>query len=223
MFSVGMNNDVRVLVMEQGLGLTHDLTMACRHSGVSVLGPVRDLAEALAAASEVPVDVLAIELGVSAGQSIHEVSQALGGIRVLAVTDEPDPEVGATVVAAGACGLIARTTDKRAVPDTFRRAAAGELILPATHLAALVDLVRVSKLGRVDGDKMEALTRREREVLALLADGHSTQEVSAALSISVMTVQSHVKNVLAKLGVHSKVEAIRVAWRSGALAIPMGA
>jgi len=145
-----------------------------------------------------------------------------GGGRVLVVTDERDPEVGATVSAAGACGLMARTSDERTVPDTLRRAAAGELILPATHLSALVDLVRVSKLGHRDG-AIDALTRREREVLALLADGRTTQEVSEALSISVLTVQSHVKNVLAKLGVHSKVEAIRVAWRSGALTVPLGA
>jgi DNA-binding CsgD family transcriptional regulator len=105
----------------------------------------------------------------------------------------------------------------------LRRAAAGELILPASHLAALVDLVRVSRLEPNDGARLEALTRREREVLALLADGHTTQEVSDALSISVMTVQSHVKNVLAKLGVHSKVEAIRFAWRSGALTMPASA
>jgi NarL family two-component system response regulator LiaR len=83
--------------------------------------------------------------------------------------------------------------------------------------------VRVSKLDRSAGAKVDALTRREREVLALLADGQTTQEVADALSISVMTVQSHVKNVLAKLGVHSKVEAIRFAWRSGALSMPMGA
>jgi DNA-binding NarL/FixJ family response regulator len=220
---VGMDIDVRVLVMERGLGLTHDLTLACRHAGVSVLGPVRDAAEAQAAAADVPVDVLVIELSGPSIQAIREITQALGGVRVLVVTDELDPEVGASVIAAGACGLMARTGDQRTVPDTIRRAAAGELILPATHLAALVDLVRVSKLGQGDGKKIDALTRREREVLALLADGRSTQEVSEALSISVLTVQSHVKNVLAKLGVHSKVEAIRVAWRSGALAMPLGA
>jgi DNA-binding NarL/FixJ family response regulator len=130
------------------------------------------------------------------------------------------------VIAAGAAGLIARRLDgphPRVVSDLLRRAAAGELILPATHLTALVDLVRVSKLDRSAGAKVDALTRREREVLALLADGQTTQEVADALSISVMTVQSHVKNVLAKLGVHSKVEAIRFAWRSGALSMPMGA
>jgi DNA-binding NarL/FixJ family response regulator len=215
-----MNIDVRVLVMERGLGLTHDLSLACRHTGVSVLGPVRDVAEAEVAAAQVPVDVLAVELSGPSIPVLRDAAAALGGVRILAVSEELDPEVGASVIAAGAAGLMARSSDERAVPDLLRRAAAGELILPATHLAALVDLVRVSRLDAHDGARIDALTRREREVLALLADGRTTQEVSDALSISVMTVQSHVKNVLAKLGVHSKVEAIRFAWRSGALSMP---
>jgi two-component system, NarL family, response regulator DevR len=220
---VGMNADVRVLVLERGLGLTHELSLACRHSGVSVLGPVRDVSEAGATVADLPVDVLVIEL---AGPSIHVVGDAaaaLGGVRILAVSEELDPELGASVIAAGAAGLMARSTHERAVPDLLRRAASGELILPATHLAALVDQVRVSSVDANDGARIDSLTRREREVLALLADGHTTQDVSDALSISVMTVQSHVKNVLAKLGVHSKVEAIRFAWRSGALTMPASA
>ena len=218
-----MDADVRVLVMERGLGLTHDLTYACRHASLSVLGPVRDVAEAEAATAEVPVDVLVVDLDGPSVDVIRDASSALAGVRILAVSEEVDPGVGASVIAAGAAGLMARSVDERTVPDLLRRAAAGELILPATHLAALVDLVRVSRLGPVDGARLDALTRREREVLALLADGHTTQEVSDALSISVMTVQSHVKNVLAKLGVHSKVEAIRFAWRSGALTMPASA
>jgi DNA-binding NarL/FixJ family response regulator len=218
-----MDTNVRVLVLEQGVGLTHDLTFACRHSGVSVLGPVRDVAEAQVAASEIAVDVLALELTGPSVQIVRDVNDALGGVRVLVVTEELDPEVGASVIAAGAAGLMGRSDDERTVPDLLRRAAAGELILPAAHLAALVELVRVSKLDAGDGARIDALTRREREVLALLADGHTTQEVSEALSISIMTVQSHVKNVLAKLGVHSKVEAIRFAWRSGALTMPASA
>ena len=116
--------------MERGLGLTHDLSLACRHTGVSVLGPVRDVAEAEVAAAEVPVDVLAVELS---GPSIHvlrDAAAALGGVRILAVSEELDPEVGASVIAAGAAGIMARSTDERAVPDLLRRAAAGELILP---------------------------------------------------------------------------------------------
>ena len=81
-------------------------------------------------------------------------------------TDELDPEVGAAVIAAGAAGVMVRTDDERTVPDTLRRAAAGELILPAAHLAALVELVRASRFDQ-EGSGSDSLTRREREVLAL--------------------------------------------------------
>ena len=218
-----MEPDVHVLVLERGLALTHDFTVACRRSNISVLGPVRDVEEARIAASSMPVDVLLVELEGPSVQILRDAVAALSRVHIVAVDGSMDPEVGALVIAAGAAGLMARSNDERSVPAVLRRAAAGELILPAAHLAALVDLVRVSRLDRGDGSRVQALTRREREVLALLANGRSTAEVAAALSISVMTVQSHVKNVLAKLGVHSKVEAIRFAWRSGALSLPVGA
>jgi DNA-binding NarL/FixJ family response regulator len=223
MLHAGMNADIRVLVLEQGSSLTHDLTMACRRAGVFVLGPVRDVQEAQIAALEMSVDVLAIELSGASAHTVREAAEALGGVRILAATDDLDPEVGASVIAAGGTGLLPRNGSIATLVDALRRAAAGELVLPDTHLAALVDLVRVQRFDRGDASKLATLTRREREVLALLADGRTTGEVAIALSISVMTVQSHVKNVLAKLGVHSKVEAIRSAWRAGAIALPAGA
>jgi len=59
-------------------------------------------------------------------------------------------------------------------------------------------------------------------VLRLIAEGVGTSEVARALGIAPATVQSHVKNLLAKLGVHSKVEAARVAWRVGIAGVPAG-
>ena len=67
--------------------------------------------------------------------------------------------------------------------------------------------------GGADG--LRSLTPREREILQTLAGGASTAEVAEAFGISPLTVQSHVKNILAKLGVHSKVDAVRIAWRHG--------
>jgi DNA-binding CsgD family transcriptional regulator len=77
--------------------------------------------------------------------------------------------------------------------------------------------------GGSTADHLDALTAREFEVLQLLANGSTTGEIARLLQISPMTVQSHVKNVLAKLGVHSKVEAVRLAWRAGAIATPASA
>jgi DNA-binding CsgD family transcriptional regulator len=84
----------------------------------------------------------------------------------------------------------------------------------------LVDRLRSVRADLNGATNLDSLTVRELEVLRLLSDGRSTFEIAALLGISPMTVQSHVKNVLAKLGVHSKVEAVRLAWRFGACASP---
>jgi DNA-binding CsgD family transcriptional regulator len=95
----------------------------------------------------------------------------------------------------------------------FRRALAGELVLPDDDLSSLVD--RITAAGAAGADGLRSLTPREREILQTLAAGASTIEVAEAFGISPLTVQSHVKNILAKLGVHSKVDAVRIAWRHG--------
>jgi two-component system nitrate/nitrite response regulator NarL len=98
--------------------------------------------------------------------------------------------------------------------SALRRALAGELVLPAVHLPNLVERLRTSR-ELSDAERLGCLTGREREILRLLADGGATAEIATALGISPMTVQSHVKNILSKLGVHSKVEAVTLAWRTG--------
>jgi DNA-binding CsgD family transcriptional regulator len=96
-------------------------------------------------------------------------------------------------------------------------------VLPDDHLASLVQQVPLTEAGDPGTAHMGSLTARELEVLRLLANGSTTGEIARLLQISPMTVQSHVKNVLAKLGVHSKVEAVRLAWRAGTIATPASA
>ena len=62
---------------------------------------------------------------------------------------------------------------------------------------------------------LRRLTARETEILRALASGETTGEIADDLRISPLTVQSHVKSILAKLGVHSKIEAVTMAWRFG--------
>ena len=133
---------------------------------------------------------------------------------MIGVTVERGPDLAAGALAAGACGVVSPEPNGESLASVFRRALAGELILPAIHLSNLVDRLRD---GREASNvcKLEFLTTRELEILRALADGASTTEISGSLGIRPMTVQSHVKNILAKLGVHSKVEAVTMAWRLG--------
>jgi DNA-binding NarL/FixJ family response regulator len=79
----------------------------------------------------------------------------------------------------------------------------------------LVDRTRRSSNATADLRRLSSLTERERQVLALVAEGRSQKQIAADLSISVKTVGSHVQNLLSKLGLHSRVEAVALAVRAG--------
>jgi DNA-binding NarL/FixJ family response regulator len=99
--------------------------------------------------------------------------------------------------------------------DVVRRAAAGELVMPERDLAPVLEQLRNGH-ARPEGELLlRRLTPRETEILRSLAGGETTTQVAEGLGISALTVQSHVKSILAKLGVHSKIEAVTLAWRYG--------
>ncbi len=121
-------------------------------------------------------------------------------------------------LAAGACGILPPQRD-RSLVGVFQRALAGELVLPADELPTLVDRLRSARVDRPERERLASLTQREREILRALSEGSSTHDLAQRLEISPLTVQSHVKNILSKLGVHTKVEAVRMAWRHGLRAV----
>ncbi len=80
----------------------------------------------------------------------------------------------------------------------------------------LIDRTRRAPSATVDLTRLSALTTREREVLGLIAEGKSQKQIAVALGISVKTVGAHVQNLLSKLGLHSRVEAVALVVRAGA-------
>ncbi len=177
-----------------------------------------DAGTALRELADGQVDVVVVDLDRADGRGAETVTAIREGYRearVLAVTTDPAPDAAALALAAGAHGVIPSEHEARDVLDACRRVLAGELVLPARDLPSLVDRVRGRAAPVSDAVRLASLTGREREILSLLADGRATNDVAASLGISPQTVQSHVKNVLAKLGVHTKVDAVRLAWRHG--------
>jgi len=88
-------------------------------------------------------------------------------------------------------------------------------VIPERDLHRVVGRLQRATLEVSDEARLASLTVRERQILNALAEGRSTADVAGGFGISVMTVQSHVKSILAKLGVHSKVEAVTLAFRYG--------
>jgi DNA-binding NarL/FixJ family response regulator len=211
-------DDIRVLVVGQGPGLTRDLLLALRRrSGFQLIGSVADAVAATEVLSAERVDIVVVDLDRADGRGIAVVSgiKDASEIRVMAATRRlasPDIELA---LAAGACGVLPVDRDPAHLVSAFRRALAGELVLPADELPSLVDRLWQVRARRTERALLATLTGREREILTALADGATTVEIAHALAISPATVQTHVKNVLGKLGVHSKVEAVGAAWRAG--------
>ena len=209
---------IRVLVVDPGPRLARRLLRVLPKRGtVAVVGRVDDEVLAAQAIAENLADLIVVDVDRGDGRGeevVRAIVAASGAGRVLAASERGGPEVAVDVLMAGACGLLPSSAADP-LADVFRRALAGELILPADDLSLLVD--RLAASGAVDpgADAMASLTARERDILRTFAAGASTADVAEAFGITPLTVQSHVKKILAKLGVHSKVEAVRLAWRHG--------
>jgi DNA-binding NarL/FixJ family response regulator len=212
-----MVEDIRVLVVVGGPGVAHGLICGLPGDGVNVVGPVADAAAAVEALEREPINLVLVDLDRPDGNGIDIVRQVRGvgdRIRVIGVTAQQGPDLAAGALAVGACGVVSPEPNAESLVSVFHRALAGELILPAIHLSNLVDRLRDGREASAVC-RLDFLTGRELEILRLLADGASTAEIAHSLGIRPMTVQSHVKNILAKLGVHSKVEAVTLGWRFG--------
>jgi DNA-binding NarL/FixJ family response regulator len=214
-----MEGRLCVAVVDDHARLVGTLRVPGRASRLRVLGPYSPLDPIL----HDGCDVIVVDLDREDGHGLATlllVCETVRDVRVVATTADQDPELGTAVVTAGASGLLGSRDHLDEIEDGLRRAIAGELVLPDEHLSSLVDRLRSVRGERSEIASVESLTERELQVLRSLSEGMGTGEIAAVLRISPTTVQSHVRNVLMKLGVHSKVEAVRIAWRCGAIALP---
>jgi DNA-binding NarL/FixJ family response regulator len=207
----------RVLVVDDHEVFSEALELLLgRQPDLLLVGSARDAEGAMAMLDQEP-DVVLMDLdmpgenGIAATRRIRE---AAPDAKVVLLTGIQRPEVIADALAAGACGYVPKTRAVDELMDVVRRAAAGEIVMPEGDLAAVLERLQDARAD-TGGAALERLTPRETEILSALASGHTANEIAATLGISSLTVQSHMKSILAKLGVHSKIEAVTLAWRHG--------
>jgi len=209
---------IRILVIGESLGLAQALLLALRRrKGFEVLGPVPDETAALELSADAQIDIVVVQLDRLDGRGVAIVSaiRSQTQVRVIAATKYPAAPDVELALAAGACGVLPIDREPSSLVSALRRAAAGELVLPADDRPVLVDRLQEARTRRTRRDLLTLLTEREREVMGAIARGATTTGIALELGISPGTVQTHVKNILRKLEVHSKVEAVGVAWRGG--------
>jgi len=171
--------------------------------GIVVAGEAGDGPAAVSLATSLRPDIVLLDLKLP-GMDGVAVLEALrpSGLRVLVLTSATEPSAAARAVRAGAAGLIYKDIDPDALVRAIRTVRDGHVLLAPEALAALVR-----------GSRADALTSREREVLARIADGRSNREIARLLQLSEKTVKAHVSSVLAKLGVQDRTQAAVYAVR----------
>jgi DNA-binding NarL/FixJ family response regulator len=136
--------------------------------------------------------------------------------QVLILSGHEDPLLLARAVQAGAVGLLRKTEAVVQVASSVRRAYRGEPIHDEDELESALRRLRHRRAADADArQRLERLTPRERQILERMATGASAPEIARALGMSPHTLRTHVQNILTKLGVHSKMEALVLAIRHG--------
>ena len=178
--------------------------------GIEVAGEAGDGDTALDLAAATAPDVILLDLKLPGRDGIAVLGEltARGGTpRVLVLTSATEPGFASAALRAGAAGVLYKDVDPDALVRAIRSVHDGHLLLAPEAAGSLVRSAGPA-FGGVD-----ALTRREREVLAELAKGRSNREIARALRVSEKTVKAHVSSVLAKLGVQDRTQAALLAVR----------
>lgn len=200
------------VVFRQALALAFGLEPNLR-----VVGEAGSLAEARQILDGVDVAVLDLDLPDGSGATLipelHAVNRPAEALILTASAQQRDL---ARAVEAGAAGLLHKSTPLREIVDAVQRLGRGESLMSRRELIDLVQTAgKQREAERSAQQAIDRLTRREREVLMALGEGLSDREIAERLFVSKETVHTHMVNILGKLGVESRMQALIFAVKFG--------
>jgi DNA-binding NarL/FixJ family response regulator len=213
---------IRVLIADDHALFRRGLEMVLAgEAGLELVGEASDGAEAVALAGEVVPDVVLMDIrmpkmtGIEAARRMKEVAPS-AKIVILTISDEDDDLFEA--IRAGAIGYLLKDIPLDELADSVRAVHGGQSLINPSMAGKLI--TEFATLARRDAEEEPAkhapmlkLTDREMEVLRLVARGLNNRDIAKELFISENTVKNHVRNILEKLQIHSRMEAVMIAVR----------
>lgn len=189
---------------------------------MEVVGEAANGSEAIEMVRKLKPDVVLMDIAmpIMGGlEATRRVCREFPKIKVLVLTQYDDKEYVLPVIEAGASGFISKAAASSELIIGIRAVYGGDSYLSPPVAKLLVEGYRFKASGKANHDPYEQLTDRERDVLKLMAEGHTNQEIADILVISRKTVEGHKTNLMAKLDIHNRTELVKYALRKGIITV----
>lgn len=217
----GANGSIRVLICDDHSVFRRGLMIVLEgEPGIEVVGEAENGETAVELAGAEAPDIILMDVrmpGIGGIEATRRLAETVPSARIVMLTVSDEEADLYEAVKAGASGYLLKELSIEEVADAVRAVAAGQsLISPSMAsklLAEFSQLARRAEVGREGGAVVPHLTDRELEVLRLVARGMGNRAIGEALAISENTVKNHVRNMLEKLHLHSRTEAVMYAVR----------
>ena len=216
---------IRVLITDDHAMFRQGVrTLLAAEPDLEIAGEARDAAEAVSLSRQNRPDVVLMDIGM-AGMSSFEATRVIRKerpeTRVVFLSMYDDDEYLAECVSIGASGYILKESPAEQLLTAIREVHRGGSYLSPRLLTRLVDDLRTQGHEPVRQPRFGTLTKREREILKMLAEGQSVKEIATAFELSVKTVEAHKFNLMRKLDIHNKAQLVTYAIQKKIIKIPV--
>jgi DNA-binding NarL/FixJ family response regulator len=210
---------IRVLLVDDHAILRDGLrALLSLHDDLQIVGEAADGREAIEKVRALSPDVVLMDIampGLGGLEATVEIHRTNPSVRVLVLTQHENKEYIYPVLKAGAAGYVLKKAVGAELIAAIRAVHAGDAYLHPAIARAVVDGYVDREAQARSEDRYDKLSDRERQVLKLVADGLSNQEIADVLCLSVKTIMGYRANAMEKLGIHSRTELVKYAIRKG--------
>lgn len=210
--------DTKVLLADDHAILREGIRMVLdAQPGIRVVGEAEDGRQALEMVEDLHPDVVVMDIAMpnmNGAEATRQIKRRFPRTRVVILTMHENQQYLMQIVNAGATACVLKRSAGTELVTAVQAAARGESYFSPTMASMMLDVYR-KQLVEEGTDELAMLTEREREVLQLVAEGKTSQEIADQLFVSIKTVQTHRMHIMEKLDAHDRTDLVRHAIRLG--------
>jgi two-component system response regulator NreC len=211
---------IRLLVVDDHAVMRDGIrALLSLHEDIEIVGEAATGQEAIEKARDLTPDVIIMDIampGMDGLEATRRILKANPREKILVLTQHDDKEYILSAIKAGSSGYVPKRALGSELVSAIRAVYHGGSFLYPSAATALIQDYRHQAL---EGDSYDQLTPREREILKLIAEGHTSREIAEMLFITLKTVTGHRAKIMEKLGLHNRTELIKYAMRKGVLSL----